>query len=130
MVLSIEAKKCRDSSGWEAYTDCGREKTGVDVLEWAKEGVKRGAGEILLTSVDHEGMCKGFDLELCRQVSSQVSVPVILSGGMGSSMHLVEAFTEGKADAVAIAHVLHYKKTNVSKIREDLKLGNIPTRQV
>ena len=101
MVLSIEAK--RSSPGkWEAYIDNGREHTGLDVVEWARRGVELGAGEILLTSVDQEGTRKGFDCHLVEAVSSAVSIPVIASGGMGSSDHLVDAVRAG-ADAVAMA---------------------------
>ena len=116
MVLSIEAKHVGHGK-WEAYTDNGREKTGVDVVEWAKEGVARGAGEILLTAVDKEGMQKGYDTELCRAVTDVVNRPVILSGGMGTIDHAKKAITEGHADALAISHVLHYKKVELADIR-------------
>ena len=109
MVLSIEAKRS-GKGGWEAYTDNGREHTGLDVVEWAKRAVDLGAGEILLTSVDQEGTRKGFDIELTRAVSDAVRVPVIASGGMGTLEHLVEVVHDGHADAVAMADVLHYKR--------------------
>ena len=117
MVLSIEAK--RQAPGhWEAYTDNGREHTGLDVVEWAKKGALLGAGEILLTSVDQEGTQKGFDVELVKAVAGAVEIPVIASGGMGTLEHLLEVAEEGHADAVAIAHVLHYKKLGLGEIRE------------
>ncbi len=128
MVLSIEAKASSQPSGWEAYIDCGREKTGVDVVKWAKESVERGAGEILLTSVDHEGMEKGFDLELAREVASVVGVPVILSGGMGKPMDLVEAFST-EISGAAIATTLHYKKANVPELRKVLQENGLVTRR-
>jgi len=116
MVLSIEAKR-RPDGGWEAYTDSGREHTGVDALEWAKQGTDLGAGEILLTSVDREGTRKGFDVELCRAVSDAVSVPVVISGGMGHPDHFVSVVHDGHADAVAMADVLHYQRLSLQSIR-------------
>jgi cyclase len=116
MVLSIEAKKTGPGK-WEAYYDNGREKTGVDVVEWAKKGYELGAGEILLTSVDREGTEKGFDWELVRAVSSAVPLPVIAGGGMGKPEDLVQVILEGQADAVAIASVLHYEKTSVMQLK-------------
>lgn len=117
MVLSIEAKA--DGPGqWQAYTDNGREKTGIDVLEWAKRAVDLGAGEILLTSVDKEGTQTGFDVELVQAVATTVSVPVIASGGMGTLEHLKDVVIDGKADAVAMAHILHYDLFSLSQIRD------------
>ena len=116
MVLSIEAKQIAPGK-WEAYTDNGRERTGLDVIEWVRRGVEYGAGEILLTSVDREGTRKGFETDLIRQVSDAVSVPVIASGGMGSTADFVEAATSGRADAVAMADVLHYNRMGVADIR-------------
>ena len=120
MVLSVEAKRLRGQDRWEAYVDNGREKTGRDVVEWVKEAVALGTGEILLTSVDHEGMAKGFDIPLCRAVTGVVDVPVILSGGMGTLDHALEAIVDGGADAIAMAHVLHYNKLTVDAIRNHL----------
>lgn len=128
MVLSIEAKRRPDGRGWEAYVDCGREKTGRDVVQWVDEGVERGAGEIFLTAVDMEGMCRGFDVELVHAVSSRVPIPVIASGGMGSPAHMIDVIEKGQADAVAVAHVLHYKKHAVSELREALLGHGIATR--
>lgn len=113
IVVSIEAK--RNGKGWEAYTDNGRERTGKDAVQWAHEAVERGAGEILITSVDQEGTCRGFDLELIGAVAD-VSVPVIASGGCGAIEHVQEARKAG-ADAVAIAHCLHYGKFTVAEAR-------------
>lgn len=117
MVLSIEAKQTAPGQ-WEAYTDNGREKTGLSVVEWAKRGVALGAGEVLLTSVDREGTRKGFDVRLIQMVSRAVTVPVIASGGMGTTDHLVEAVVEGDADAVAMADVLHYGRMPLDDIRK------------
>jgi len=117
MVLSIEAK--RSAAGrWEAYTDNGREHTGLDVVEWARRGVGLGAGEILLTSVDREGTGKGFDVELVRAVSQAVNVPLIASGGMGTTQHLLDVVRQGGADAVAMAKVLHYGTVSFPQVRE------------
>lgn len=116
MVLSIQAKQ-RGPGQWEAYTDNGREKSGLDVIEWARGGVARGAGEILLTSVDREGTRKGFDCELIQAVSAAVDVPVIASGGAGTPSDVAEAVLLGGADAVAMADILHYNRATISDIR-------------
>ena len=116
MVLSIEAKRC-GVDRWEAYTDNGREKTGLDVIDWVRRGVSLGAGEILLTSVDQEGTRKGFDLPLIRAVTSEVSVPVIASGGMGKPQDLVDVVQSAYADAVAMADILHYRRATMDELR-------------
>lgn len=127
MVLSIQAKNVGNGK-WEAYYDNGREKTGLDVMEWAKKGVELGAGEILLTSVDREGTAKGFDVDLIRAVSSVVPIPVIAGGGMGSPDDLVQAVKIGKVYAVAMAHVLHYGKYSVDDIRKSILKSGVRTR--
>jgi cyclase len=129
VVLSIEAKQVA-AGKWEAYTDNGRERTGVDVLEWVRRGVDLGAGEILLTTVDREGTRSGFDIELIRAVSAAVSVPVIASGGMGSLDHFVAAAEQGGADAVAMADVLHYKRMSIGEIRAAALAADLPVRKV
>lgn len=129
MVLSIEAKR-RNDGGWEAYRDGGREHTGLDVVQWARRGQELGAGEILLTSVDHEGMCGGFDVELVRAVADSVTTPVIASGGMGRLEDLLRVAAEGHADGVAMAHVLHYNKLGLPEIREWAVAENLPVRVV
>ncbi len=116
MVLSVEAKQVGHER-WEVYTDNGRERTGLDVVEWVKRGVALGAGEVLLTSVDREGTRKGFDISLVRAVAAEVSVPLIASGGMGKPEDLVDVVREGGADAVAMADILHYKRSEVGVIR-------------
>lgn len=126
MVLSIQAK--RTAAGWEAYSDQGREHTGMDVVEWARRGQDLGAGEILLTSVDREGTCKGFDIELLHAVCKSVTIPVIASGGMGAVSHLVEAVDGGGVQAVAIAHMLHYEKLSLEEIRNGAAAASIAVR--
>ena len=116
MVLSIEAKQVGPDR-WEVYTDNGRERTGLDVVEWVKRGVAMGAGEVLLTSVDKEGTRKGFDVALIKAVSAEVSVPLIASGGMGKPEDLLAVVNEGGADAVAMADILHYKRAEIGGIR-------------
>ena len=115
MVLGIEAKRMSPGK-WEAYTDNGREHTGLDVVEWCQRGYELGAGEILLTSVDQEGTRKGFDSALVEAVSRAVPIPVIASGGMGSVEHMREVVNHG-ADAVAMADVLHYDRMTLPDIR-------------
>jgi cyclase len=129
MVLSIEAKR-RSDGGWEPYTDCGREHSGLDAIEWAKRGVELGAGEILVTSIDREGTKKGFDTELIQAISRAVSVPVIASGGYGEPAHLVDAVRIGGANAVAIADALHYQRTTLTDVRRAAGEAGIPMRQV
>lgn len=129
MVLSIEAKQISPGK-WEAYTDNGRERTGLDVIEWVQRGVELGAGEILLTSVDREGTRKGFEIDLLRQVSKAVSVPVIASGGMGSTQDLIDAAKLGLADAVAMADVLHYKRLTLPEIRAAARDAGLNVRGI
>lgn len=129
MVLSIEAK--RQSAGkWEVYTDCGRERSGRDAIEWARQAVDAGAGEILLTSIDQEGTRKGFDVELVKAVSSSVRVPVIASGGYGDPAHLERVVHEGGASAVAFADALHYGRTTMPELRAHARNAGIAVRQV
>lgn len=128
MVLSIEAKQVA-SGKWEAYTDNGRERTGLDVLEWARRGVEMGAGEILLTSVDREGTRKGYDIELVRRVSEGVTVPVIASGGMGSIEDFLQAALQGRPDGLSMADVLHYDRCRISDIRAAARGAGLSVRQ-
>lgn len=127
VVLSIEACR-RKEGGWEAYTDGGREKTGLDVVAWAKRAAELGAGEVLLTSVDREGTRKGFDLELTRSVATEVSIPVIASGGMGSVEDLVEVVETGRADAVAMAYIVHFEQMTLENIRLGAQEAGLPVR--
>lgn len=127
MVLSIEAKRVAVGR-WEVYTDNGREKTGLDVVEWAQRGVELGAGEILLTSVDREGTREGFDIDLVAAVSKVVPVPVIASGGMGRLDDVAAVVREGAADAVAMADMLHYGRTTVGEIRLAARTAGLNVR--
>ena len=129
MVLSIEAKRMSSGFGWEAFTDNGREHTGLDVIEWVKKAIDLGAGEVMLTSVDREGTRKGFDVELMRAVSRAASVPVIASGGMGTIEHLVEVVKVGEADAVAMADVLHHNRIPLPDIRRGAVAAGVMTRR-
>jgi cyclase len=129
MVLSIEAKQVAQGK-WEAYTDNGRERTGLDVLEWARRGVEMGAGEILLTSVDREGTRKGFDIDLIRRVSEAALVPVIASGGMGSIEDFLAAAQVGRADGISMADVLHYNRLKLGDIRAAALKAGLAVRQV
>jgi cyclase len=129
MVLSVEAKNIGQGA-WEAYTDNGRERSGLDVIEWIQKAVSLGAGEILLTSVDREGTRSGFDLDLVKLVTNEVSVPVIASGGMGKIDDLISVVKEGNVDAVAMADILHYKRATISEIRQVALSNNIAVRQI
>lgn len=127
MVLSIEAKQIA-ADRWEVFTDNGREHSGLDVVDWAKRAVNLGAGEILLTSIDREGTCKGFDVALVKAVSNAVSVPVIASGGMGKTTDIIPAVCDGGADAVAMADILHYQKATVGDVRSVAKAAKLSVR--
>lgn len=126
-VLSVEAKQTAQNS-WEAYMDNGREKSGLDVIQWIEKAQELGVGEILLTSVDREGTKKGFDVDLVKAVMEVATVPVIASGGMGRMDHLIDLLEQTDIDAIAIANVLHYETISLSDIREQLKKMNIEVR--
>lgn len=126
IVLSIDAKKV--DASWHAFVKGGREDSGVDVLEWAKKGEELGAGEILLNSIDMDGTKAGYDLELTRKVSENVSIPVIASGGAGKLDQIFDAIKIGKADAVLIASLLHYRDYTVRDIKLYLKKKGIEIR--
>lgn len=127
MVLSIEACKQADGS-WEAYTDNGREHSNLDVLEWAIKAEKLGAGEILLTSVDFDGTGKGFDYDLIKLISTNVSIPVIASGGFGRVDDFERVVRNSCADAVAVGSAFHYKKFTVQSLKNKLKLNGLNVR--
>ena len=127
IVLSIEAKKTGDNK-WEAYTDNGRERTGLDVAQWAETGAKLGAGEIFVTSVDREGTRKGFDCELVAEITKRVEIPVIASGGFGSLDHLSQLVKTAKPTGVAIADSLHYNRYSFEQIRSFCLANSISTR--
>lgn len=129
IVLSVEAKKIGPGR-WEAYTDNGREKTGRDVVAWAREATDLGAGEILVTSVDREGTRGGFEIDLIRAVADAVPVPVIASGGLGKMDDVVPAVLDGHADAIAMADALHYGRANVGDIRAAAQKAGVDVRNV
>jgi cyclase len=127
VVLAIDAKAT--NGGWEAYVAGGRTPTGRDAVAWAQEGIERGAGEILLTSMDRDGTNAGYDLPLTSAVAEAVSVPVIASGGAGEMRHLTEAVQAG-ADAVLCASIFHYGHHTVSEVKQHLSRAGIPVRPV
>lgn len=131
IVVAIDAKRVADGLDgprWEVYTHGGRVPTGISAVEWAAQVVARGAGEILLTSMDRDGHQTGYDLDLTRAVSEAVNVPVIASGGAGTLKHLYEAVTLGKADAVLCASILHYRTYTVRQAKEYLAQHAVPVR--
>ena len=130
IVVAIDAKRrTAGQPGWDVYTHGGRKNTGLDAVEWAREMVARGAGEILLTSMDRDGTKSGFDLELTRQVSDAVGVPVIASGGVGSLQHLSDGIKIGGADAVLAASIFHYGEFTVGEAKALFARDGIAVRQ-
>jgi len=128
-VLAVDARRNRDGrSGWTVYTHGGRRPVDRDAVEWAQEGVARGAGEILLTSMDADGTKDGYDLELTRAVSEAVGVPVIASGGAGTLEHLAQAVTEGKADAVLAASIFHFGEFTIRQAKEYMRSRGVTVR--
>ena len=127
VVLAIDAK-ARPGRSWEVYTHGGRRPTGLDAVQWAIEGVRLGAGEILLTSMDQDGQQQGYDCELLRAVSTRVPVPVIASGGAGELSHLLAALTDGQADAVLAATIFHYRRHSVAEVKAYLAAHGVPVR--
>lgn len=128
VVCAIDAKRRTDQSGWEVYLNGGRIPTGIDAVEWAVEAEQRGAGEILLTSMDQDGQKTGYDIELTKAVSEKVGIPVIASGGAGKAEHFLDVLTEGKADAVLAASLFHFNELPVPKLKAYLKDNHIPVR--
>ncbi|MEH3053987.1 MAG: imidazole glycerol phosphate synthase subunit HisF [Patulibacter minatonensis] len=127
VVLAIDARRRENGEGWEVYVAGGRTPTGRDAIDWAIEGVRRGAGEILLTSMDRDGTKDGYDLELVRLVSDAVPVPVIASGGVGDLQHLVAGLQAG-ADAVLAASIFHFGEATVHEAKDALAAAGIPAR--
>jgi cyclase len=125
VVLAIDAKRTGES--WEAYVAGGRTATGRDAVEWAREGVQRGAGEILLTSMDRDGTKDGYDLELLGAISGAVDVPVIASGGAGEPQHLVDGLNAG-ADAALAASIFHYGQYTIAEVKDRLAAAGLPVR--
>ncbi|OZI13612.1 imidazole glycerol phosphate synthase subunit HisF [Bacillaceae bacterium SAS-127] len=128
IVLAVDAKWDERLGSWRVYTHGGRKETEHEVIAWVKEAVERGAGEILLTSMDSDGEKKGFDLSLTKAVSEAVDVPVIASGGAGNAEHFLEVFNEGKADAALAASIFHYKETSVNEVKSFLKSQGVKMR--
>ncbi len=128
VVCAIDAKR-RETGGWTVYLNGGRVDTGKDAVEWAKEAARLGAGEILLTSMDCDGMKSGYDLALTAAVSQNVSIPVIASGGAGNMEHFYDAFTTGKADAVLAASLFHFGEITIPDLKKYLAQHGIPVRQ-
>ena len=126
VVLAIDGK--RTDEGFEVFVNGGRVATGRDVVEWAREGAERGAGEILLTSMDRDGTKDGYDIELTRAVAEAVDIPVIASGGAGQLEHLTEAIEAAHADAVLVASIFHYGTYSVRDAKEHLRAAGIPVR--
>ena len=126
IVLAIDAK--RKNNSWEVFVNGGRVPTGMDAIEWAKTGVKKGAGEILLTSMDADGTKNGYDVELTRRISEQVSIPVIASGGAGKLEDFKDVFEKGKADAALAASLFHFKELTIQEVKEYLYKQDIPVR--
>jgi cyclase len=127
IVAAIDARR-RDGGGWEVYTHGGRNATGLDAVAWAREVVARGAGEILLTSMDQDGARTGFDLALTRAVADAVDVPVIASGGVGALAHLVDGIREGGADAVLAASIFHYGEFSIRDAKSAMRAAGIEVR--
>jgi len=132
IVVAIDARRRSDPShpGWDVYVRGGRENTGLDAIAWATEVAQRGAGELLITSMDADGTQAGYDLELTRAIAEQVQIPVIASGGAGNSHHMYEALTAGKAEASLLASLLHYGQLTVAEIKQYLLERQVLVRQV
>jgi len=128
VVAAIDARR-REGGGWEVFTYGGRKPTGLDVVEHAVRSVERGAGEILLTSMDRDGSKAGYDTELLRAVSSAVGVPVIASGGAGTKQHLVEAVRDGGADAVLAASIFHFGEIGIGEAKDAMAAAGLPVRR-
>ncbi len=131
IVVAIDARRRTDphNPGWDVYVRGGRENTGIDAVRWAQEVVDRGAGELLITSMDADGTQAGYDLELTRQIVDRVAVPVIASGGAGNCQHIYQALTDGGAEAALLASVLHYGELTVSQIKSFLSDRQVTVRQ-
>ena len=130
IVVAIDARRRVDPAnpGWDVYVRGGRENTGLDAVKWAEEMVQRGAGELLVTSMDADGTQAGYDLDLTRTLAERVSVPIVASGGAGSCEHIYEAVTEGRAEAALLASLLHYGQLSVTEIKTYLRERDVVVR--
>ncbi len=128
VVLAIDARRRTDGEGWTIYKNGGRLDMGIDAVEWAIQGEKLGAGEILLTSMDCDGTKEGYDIELTRIISENVSIPVIASGGAGTKEHFYDALTDGKADAALAASLFHFKELEINEVKEHLRSRGVSVR--
>ena len=128
VVVAIDAKRRTEGSGWSIYKNGGRVDMGIDAVEWAMEAERLGAGEILLTSMDCDGTKDGYDVELTRTISENVSIPVIASGGAGKKEHFLEVLTEGKADAVLAASLFHFNELQIGDLKQYLSEQKISVR--
>ena len=128
VVVAIDAKRRMDGSGWNVYKNGGRIDVGLDAVEWAMKAEKMGAGEILLTSMDCDGTKAGYDIELTKTISENVSIPVIASGGAGTKEHFYEALTDGKADAALAASLFHYKELEIHDLKQYLQNRDVSVR--
>ena len=128
VVVAIDAKKRADGSGWNIYKNGGRVDMGIDAVEWAMKVNELGAGEILLTSMDCDGTKAGYDIELTKIISENVSIPVIASGGAGNMQHFYDALTVGKADAALAASLFHFKELEINEVKRYLRDKNVPVR--
>ncbi len=131
IVVAIDARRRNDPNnpGWDVYVRGGRENTGIDALEWAQNVTQRGAGELLVTSMDADGTKAGYDLELTRAIADRVEIPVIASGGAGNCQHIYDAVTEGKAEAALLASLLHYGELTVEEIKQFLRKRQVIVRK-
>lgn len=129
IVVAIDAKQKSDGKGWDVYVAGGRKNTGLDAIAWAKEAERRGAGELLLTSMDGDGTKEGYDVRLTRAISEAVSIPVIASGGAGKVGDFERALTEGKADAALAASLFHFKELRIDDVKEYLEEKGVPVRR-
>ncbi len=128
VVVAIDAKRRQDGAGWTIYKNGGRVDMQIDAVEWAMEAERLGAGEILLTSMDCDGTKDGYDIELTRMISENVTIPVIASGGAGTKQHFYDALTEGKADAVLAASLFHFKELEIMELKKYLSERGISVR--
>ena len=128
VVVAIDARRCKDRDGWTIYKNGGRLDMGIDAIEWAAECERRGAGEILLTSMDCDGTKAGYDIELTNTIADMVNIPVIASGGAGNKEHFYDALTKGHADAALAASLFHFKELEIKELKEYLRDKGVSVR--